>query len=243
MPRSVRDCWGRILAVCGRFALSIDAETLARYFCLPELGVTIEPRYNIAPSQPVPVIRLDRDGERKLHLLRWGLIPHWAKDAAIGNRLINARAETVATKPAFRSAFERRRCLIVAEGFYEWKRLDSGKQPYFIRRAAGEPMAFAGLWERWRPPPTEPGRQPPPTVDSCTIITTEANEAVRPIHGRMPALLEPRAFDRWLARTGSEPDELLGELHPCPSEALDVYPVSTHVNRPANDDPACIRPL
>lgn len=195
----------------------------------------LEPRYNIAPTQPVAVVRLDREGRRReFTLMRWGLIPSWAKDIGIGNRLINARAETLTEKPAFRTAFRRRRCLIPADGFYEWQKQATRKQPYFIGLPDRRPFAFAGLWEHWEGADGS-------VLDSCTIITTAANERVRVLHDRMPVILERADFADWL-NPSTTLDRLLHLLRPYPFEML-LYPVSTLVNAPENDRPECIVPL
>ena len=185
------------------------------------------PRYNIAPTQQVLAIR-QRGEVREAVELQWGLIPSWADDPKIGNRLINARADTVATKPAFRQAFKRRRCLILADGFYEWQKVGKAKQPYLIHRPDDQPFAFAGLWERWK------GNDL--VIESCTIITTEANDTLQPLHDRMPVILDEQDHDRWL---DSDADaEAL--LRPAPDELLETYPVSTQVNKPAQAGPELI---
>lgn len=222
--------------MCGRFTLRTSASQLAQFFELcrePELA----PRYNIAPSQLVAAIRFEEDRTpREMVMLRWGLIPSWAKDRKIGNRMINARADTVATKPAFRAAFKRRRCLIPADGFYEWKKLDAQqKQPFYITRPDGGPFAFAGLWEHWQ---GEAG----PAVESCTIITTEANEVMEELHDRMPVILDEADYDRWLAPGRGDREKLLSLLRPCPHDVLRFIPVDTLVNNPRNNVPACIEP-
>ncbi len=225
--------------MCGRYSLTTPVEAVRKVFDFPERP-NLAPRANIAPSQDVAAVRLasGESGEvgRRFVWLRWGLIPAWAKDPAIGSRTINARAETVAEKPAFRAAFRERRCLIVADGFYEWKTEAGGKQPYRITLVDGGPFALAGLWERWAGPP---GGE---AIESCTIVTTEANARLRAIHPRMPVILAPGAFDPWLdpATPGAEAQGLLG---PYPSEALTYYRVSPRINSPANDDPALIEPL
>jgi putative SOS response-associated peptidase YedK len=187
-------------------------------------------RYNVAPSTNIPVIR-QVDGERTLSLLHWGLVPCWAKDIKIGYKMINARAETVATKPAFRSAYKTRRCLIPASGFYEWKREANPKIPHFIHRRDDEPMAFAGLWESCE---IEDG-----IVESCTIITTTPNELMAQLHNRMPVILDSQDFDWWM--TGSR-DEIGQLLEPCPSDELEAYPISRQVNNPRNEGPELLRP-
>jgi len=221
--------------MCGRFTLTVSARVLAELFDVPE-PVGLAPRYNIAPTQQVLVARTG-DGGRELASVRWGLIPHWTDDPSIGSRMINARGETVATKPAFRSALKHRRCLIPADGFYEWKKEAGGKQPYLIRFADGRAFAFAGLWERWLP---RDGGEP---IDSCTIITTTPNELLRELHDRMPVILPTAAFDDWLR---SEPpaaprlDELLA---PHPAAQMEAFAVSRRVNSPAYDGPDCISRL
>ena len=198
-------------------------------------------RYNIAPTQEVPAVRLEPAAPggaagRHLVLLRWGLIPAWAKDKAIGARMINARAETVAEKPSFRAAFAKRRCLIVADGFYEWRKEAGAKQPYRAAMADGRPFAFAGLWEQWT------DKSDGARVESCTIVTTEANELLKPIHPRMPVIVDPGDFDAWLDVTVAL-DAVQALLRPYPAELMTVYPVSPRVNSVANDDAALIEPL
>ncbi|WP_420632168.1 SOS response-associated peptidase [Candidatus Leptofilum sp.] len=227
--------------MCGRFALMTPTEQLAMQFDVPETAVAAlppsVPRYNIAPTQSVTAIRLGENGGRELTFFRWGLVPSWAKDIKIGSRMINARSETVAEKPSFRAAFKRRRCLIPADGFYEWRKLGSGKQPTFIRPVDGEerPFALAGLWEVWRDPDGS-------SLQTCTILTTTPNELMAPIHNRMPVIVEPEDFDLWL---NPEPNPELGLhlLRPYPAEKMRAYPVSTIVNSPRNDVPECIQPV
>ena len=220
--------------MCGRYSITTPVEGLRQIFLFEELP-NLAPRYNVAPSQEVPAVRLEEDGKRHLRLLRWGLIPSWAKDRKIGYKTINARAETVAEKPAFRSAFRRRRCLLLADGFYEWRSEENGKQPYRIVMADGAPFAFAGLWETWRDP--EGGE----AVESCSIVVTDANERLREIHHRMPVILPTEAQASWLdPESGREDLEAL--LRPYPGEAMEAFPVSTLVNKPANDDPRCLEP-
>ena len=197
------------------------------------------PNYNAAPTDTLPIVRLDRDGRRSLDLLRWGLIPYWAKDATMGARCINAMAETVATKPAFRDAFARgQRCIVPVDGFYEWKKISTGKQPYAIVGAAGLPMALAGLWERWN------DRAAGETVQTFTILTTVPNELVAPIHDRMPVIL-PR--DKWAIWLGERPATAEGLrwmiLRPCPAELLRVYPVDGRVGNVRNNDPELLNEL
>ena len=224
--------------MCGRFTLTSPGEVLAEFFELVDVP-RVTPRYNIAPTQPAPVVRVDREAEaRRLDLLHWGLIPSWAKDPGIGSRMINARAETVADKPAFRSALRYRRCLVAADGFYEWKKIEGQKrkQPYYIHMADRLPFAFAGLWEHWESADEA-------EIDSCTIITTEPNKLMESLHNRMPVILQPKDFDMWLDPDLQESDSLQLLLVPCPAEGMTFWPVSTVVNSPANDTPACTEPL
>ncbi len=222
--------------MCGRFTLRASVNVVAEQFALFEAG-PFEPRFNIAPSQPVPVIRLSRDPEprRELAWLRWGLIPPWAKDPAIGNRMINARAETVAEKPAYRAAFKQQRCLIAADGFYEWQRMGKSRQPYFIRMHDDRPFGFAGLWESWQAPDSS-------RIESCTILTTEPNDLLRPIHNRMPVIVGPDQYDAWLDPAAPKPDLLESLGRPHPSDSMTAIAVGKYVNSPAHDDPKCIEP-
>ena len=221
--------------MCGRYTVTSSLGDLRQLFLFEELP-NLEPRYNVAPSQEAPVVRLEEDDKRHLRLLRWGLIPSWAKDRRIGYKTINARAETVADKPAFRSAFRRRRCLVLADGFYEWQKRDKGKQPYRIVLADRGAFAMAGLWESWTDP--EAGER----VESFTIVVTDANERLAAIHDRMPVILPPEAHALWLDAEAAR-DDLLALLRPYPGEAMAAYPVSALVNKPANDLPACIEPV
>ncbi|MCP4310202.1 MAG: SOS response-associated peptidase [Bacteroidetes bacterium] len=220
--------------MCGRYNLITDAQAIVDFFEV-ENSLEIEPRYNIAPSQNIPVIR--QKGEiREISLLHWGLIPHWAKDKKIGYRMINARAETVAGKPSFRAAFRQRRCLIPATGFYEWQLVTGGKQPYNIQIGEGKLFAFAGLWESWKGGDGE-------VVESCTIIVTDANDVVRPIHDRMPVILHPADYGIWLDSELHDQAVLQPLLGPCPSKWITCYPVSRRVGSPANDGPGLVKPL
>jgi putative SOS response-associated peptidase YedK len=197
------------------------------------------PRYNIAPTQTVAAVRSAESGDgRELSLVKWGLIPSWAKDAKIGNSLINARADTVATKPSFRSAFKKRRCLIPADGFYEWKAIPGQKvkQPYLIGIRDAPAFAFAGLWERWSAPDGQ-------KVDSCSIITTDANELMAQVHNRMPVILDSADYDRWLDRNRQDPQDVADLLKPFPAERMQLTPVSTLVNSPRNDTAKCVEAL
>jgi putative SOS response-associated peptidase YedK len=222
--------------MCGRFTLGSDPQTLQDVFDLAETSL-LPPRYNIAPSEAVTAIRVrEPDEGRRLALLRWGLVPSWAKEAKVGARMINARAETVATNNAFRTAFRRRRCLIPADGFYEWQQTGRGKQPFYMRMRDGLPFAFAGLWEFWKGADGE-------GLETCTIITTQPSKLVAPIHDRMPVILDPSDYDLWLDPGMGDEQRLQSLLRPYPDERMVAYPVSTLVNNPANDDPACIAPL
>lgn len=218
--------------MCGRFTLRTPMTRIAKIFGLDET-TDIEPRYNVAPTQQVVAIRLDPAAEnRELALLRWGLIPRWADDPSIGNRMINARAETVAGKPSFRQAFKKRRCLVVADGFFEWKKIGGKKQPYYIHLKDDQPFGFAGLWERWNREGEE--------IQSCTIITTEPNELMKPIHNRMPVIVQSTDYDRWLDPDFEDGKALQQVLRRYPAELMEAYPVSTLVNNPRNEAPGCI---
>ena len=221
--------------MCGRFTLTTPTANLATLFDLDKVP-NLVPRYNIAPTQAVLTVRTTRAGVgRELALMRWGLIPSWAKDPGIGNSLINARSETVTEKPSFRTAFKRRRCLIPADGFFEWQKQEGRKQPFFIGLQDRRPFAFAGLWEHWEGADGS-------ILDSCTILTTAANTLVRPLHDRMPVILDPADYTTWLD-SNTHVDYLLHLLHPYPAEAMITYPVSMVVNNAANDVPACVEPL
>jgi putative SOS response-associated peptidase YedK len=217
--------------MCGRYLLISPVEAMRRFFDVGGL-LNLPPRYNIAPTQDAPVVRLDKEGRRELILMRWGLVPLWAKDLSIGTRCINARADSVAEKPAFRDAFERRRCLVPADGFFEWEKKGKVKQPWRIGPAEDGLMALAGVWERWRAP--DGG-----VVRSYAVITTEANELVRPLHDRMPVVVPPERFSDWLGP--ESPAERLKEImRPFPAERMRAFPVSRRVNDVRNDDPGCI---
>jgi len=225
--------------MCGRFSLRArNAAILAEYFDIADVPL-LKARYNIAPGQPAPVVRLkpgQTNTRRELILLRWGLIPGWAKDQSIGNRMINARAESLAQKPAFRAALRRRRCLIAADGFYEWQGIGRSRQPYYIRFRDDRPFAFAGLWESWEGPDHT-------AIDSCTIITTAAGELIRPIHDRMPVILPPEAYDVWLDPAVENFEKFTALLVPFSSREMEVYPVNTLVNKASHDGPDCVEPL
>jgi putative SOS response-associated peptidase YedK len=220
--------------MCGRFTLTTNLGAIAQRFGMARFLEEIGPRYNIAPTQTVIVV--NDDGTRHLTQMQWGFIPSWAKDPAIGNRMINARAETVATRPAFRVALRKRRCLIPADGFYEWQPAGRRKQPVYITLKSREPFSFAGLSETWTSPEGE-------EVRSCTIITCEANDLMKPIHDRMPVILSKEAESVWLDPTIQDPALLLPLLVPYPAEEMEVYPVSTWVNNPEHDGAECLLPL
>jgi putative SOS response-associated peptidase YedK len=226
--------------MCGRFSLTTAAVAMRRLFGFAGPLPNLPARYNIAPTQQVPIVRLDRSSARELKGVRWGLIPFWAKDAAIGNRLINARAEGLAEKPSFRAAFRARRCLVPADGFYEWQASPRGKRPYRIGLQGAAPevlplFAFAGLWEHWEKAPDGVA------LESCTIVTTEANELLRPIHERMPVILAAEDYASWLD-PATPAKAALALLRPYPAAAMLAYPVSTRVNNVRFDDALCIAP-
>jgi len=220
--------------MCGRFTLFASPDTIQAEFDLPEVPAHLAPRYNIAPTQAVAVIT--NHAERRLELFQWGLIPSWAKDPSIGSRMINARAETLAEKPSFRAALRKRRCLILADGFYEWRKDGGGKTPFFIHLRSGRPFALAGLWEVWQTPDGV-------ALPTCTIITTGPNNLVAALHDRMPVILPPDAYDRWLDPEPQAPADLAPLLVSYPADAMSLYAVSRAVNSPANDSPACIEPV
>jgi putative SOS response-associated peptidase YedK len=220
--------------MCGRFTLRTPASKLVEQFYLPVIA-DLPPRYNVAPSQAVAaIVRPAGQLSRQLAWLKWGLVPPWADDPAIGNRMINARSETVAEKAAFRKPLAERRCLILADGFYEWHALGKAKQPYFFELKSGEPFAFAGLWEHWR--------RDEQVIDSCTVLTTSANELLDPYHDRMPVILHPEDYDRWLDPNIKQAADVTPLLKPFPADQMQARPVGTRVNRPVNDDPGCLDP-
>jgi putative SOS response-associated peptidase YedK len=229
--------------MCGRYTLRTPLSVLAQQF-LFELGdlpadLKLAPRYNIAPTQTIAAVRqLEPGGPRRLALLHWGLIPSWAKDAKLAASTINARGETVAEKPAFRTAFARRRCLVLADGYFEWKAVGKKKQPLWFRMQDERPFAFAGLWERWRGPAGTPEDQPP--LESCTIVTTAANALSANVHDRMPVILDPADYGLWLDPAMTDKDRLQTLLQPYPAEAMKAEPVSMRVNSVKNDDPECV---
>ena len=220
--------------MCGRFIQCTSGEALAERFHLPIIP-DLTPRYNVAPSQSVGVIRVTHAGHREFVALRWGLVPAWSPEPRTAYSTFNARAETVADKPTYRQAFRRRRCLIPSDGFYEWRRVGKRKQPYCIAPTDGEPFAFAGLWERWERDET--------VVESCTIVVTTANATIAPLHDRMPVILARADEALWLDPALTDPAILQPLLVPCAPERLRVWPVGTAVNRPDTDGPDLMVPL
>jgi putative SOS response-associated peptidase YedK len=222
--------------MCGRFTMTIDPTHLQEAFPWATIPSELNPRFNIAPSQPIAVI--PNSGENILSMYTWGLIPSWSKDPTIGNRMINARAETLAEKPSFRNAYRRRRCLILADGFYEWKQESNrnSKTPMYIHMKNRNPFAFAGLWEIWNSPDGS-------EIRSCTIITTQPNSLLEPIHNRMPVILPPDAYSRWLDPGEKQPAQLNDLLIPFHSSEMEAYPVSKMVNNTQNDSADLIHPI
>lgn len=222
--------------MCGRYRLTKRKQLVEEHFDSPSDIDDWQPRYNIAPTQPVPVIRQHpKEPRRDLSMMRWGLIPSWAKVAS-GAPKINARSETAATLPAFRDAFKSRRCLLPADGFYEWQRRGGSKQPFCFEVGQSELFAFAGLWDRWR----DPGGQ---WIRSCSILTTAPNAVTSAIHDRMPVILDPSDYDLWLDPGLTNADAVTDLLKPYGADKMRCYPVSTRVNHVINDDPECARPL
>lgn len=220
--------------MCGRFTQTCSGEAIAQSFDL-KTAPDPQPKYNIAPSQPVAAIAQPKDN-REYRIFQWGLVPSWAKDPSIGNRMINARAETVAEKPSFRAAFKRRRCLILADGFYEWQRAGKQKQPYYIQLKEQAPFGFAGLWEPWE---SGDGSY----LETCTILTTEPNELMQSIHNRMPVIVHPQDYDTWLDPELQGGRNLQAVLRPYETDDMHLYPVSTTVNNPRHETPECVEPL
>jgi putative SOS response-associated peptidase YedK len=218
--------------MCGRFAQKSPAKKITKKFKVEEVPPLVE-RYNVAPTQTVLAVREASDG-REATFLKWGLVPRWAKDPSIGNKLINARAETVTEKPSFREAFTRRRCLVPMEGFYEWARRGDRKRPFYFHMRDGEPFAVAGLWESW-----EGGGE---LLETCTLLTTSANELLAGYHDRMPVILRSEDYDLWLDAGVRSAERLLPLLRPYPREEMTAYAVSLMVNSPSNDTPRCVEP-
>ena len=226
--------------MCGRFTLYASPTEVATLFDLPEEPI-LAPRYNVAPTQPVGLVRLNPHNQaREWALTHWGLIPSWSKDPAIGARMINARSETVAEKPSFRAAFKRRRCLVPVSGFYEWQKVGKAKQPYYITADGGDLLVIAGLWEYWEGADGS-------ALESCTLLTTDANEMMAPLHHRMPVFVDPADFAQWLGDGKDESPRYLSELQhllrPAPEALLTTYPVSTYVSNARNEGEQCIAPI
>lgn len=220
--------------MCGRFTHKENMQHLAELLGLP-IPPPLAPRYNITPSQLVACIRTNLEThDREWVELQWGLVPSWAKEPSIGHKLINARGETVAEKPSFRKAFKQQRCLVLADGYYEWKREGTTKQPYYIRMKDQRPFAFAGLWERWK--------KEEPAIESCSLITIGPNAVMEPIHHRMPVILPEQAYSSWLDPGFNNTMYLSGLLEPYDADDMEAYPVSLMVNNPRNDRPECIEP-
>ncbi len=220
--------------MCGRFTRTQSGQAIAEEFSVEEVAGDLGPSYNIAPTQKVAVVITD--GVKRLVPMRWGLVPSWAKDLSIGSKLINARAETITEKASYRNAFKKRRCLVVADGFYEWQDVGDARRPVYIRLKSGKPFGFAGLYEVWQPPKGE-------AITTCTIITTDANDLMRPIHARMPVII-PRAHrDQWLDPSAADREQLLDMLKPYAAAEMEAYPVSKRVNSPSHNSPDCIKRL
>lgn len=222
--------------MCGRFTLTVDPADLKEHYQNTSFPEKYAPRYNIAPSQAV--LAIANDGKNAADFFLWGLIPSWAKDASIGNRMINARGETLAEKPAYRGAYKYKRCLIPADGFYEWKSQPGTKTklPYFIHMKSGEPFAFAGLWDEWHAADGSP-------IRTCTIITTTPNTLMAPIHDRMPVILRPEDYGEWLDTNPRTPDSLQHLIKAFSADRMEAYPVSALVNSPSNDRAELVRPV
>lgn len=222
--------------MCGRFTLQYSNEMLAQIFGVAA-AKDIKPRYNISPTQQVPVVRTSpEDNTRHINLLKWGLIPSWSKDPFIGNHMINARSETVDLKPAFRSALKHRRCIVPASGFYEWRAVEGKKHPLYITLKDNSLIMFAGIWDHWKNPEGA-------VIESFSILTTSSNELIKPLHDRMPVILDPQYKDIWLDSELADPEQLKPLFKPYPSGQMEMYPVSDLVNSPKNDNPECIQPI
>lgn len=221
--------------MCGRYTITVNPETVQQELGLASMPADFQPRYNVAPTQPVAVVA-DAEG-RRAEMMRWGLIPSWAKDIEIGSKMINARSETITEKPSFRNAFMKRRCLVLADGFYEWQKGGGPRgrsQPYYFKLEDGQPFAFAGLWEFWKSPQGE-------AIRSCTIITCPANDIVRPVHERMPVMLTGDALWAWMEGTSAA--DLQAMLKPYPPQKMHSYPVAPLVNRPELDSSELVQPV
>ena len=227
--------------MCGRYTLIRLNDVLEKFPWIEHAPPDLVPRFNVAPTQPVLGVANDRPDEFG-HFV-WGLIPSWAKDPSIGNRMINARAETLAEKPAFRTALKRRRCLVIADGFYEWRVEPGGgrkplKTPMYVRMKDGKPFAFAGLWDDWHDPAGSGSE-----IRSCTVVTTSPNELMKDIHDRMPAIVRPEHYRDWLEKGGLDSDRAAALLGPYPAAEMEAYPVSTYVNSPRNEGEKCIESM
>jgi putative SOS response-associated peptidase YedK len=220
--------------MCGRYMLTSSPEVLRALFRYAEQP-NFPPRYNVTPTQPIPIVRLV-DGKRQFALVRWGLLPSWVKDPKTFTLLINARGESAAEKPAFRAAMKRRRCLIPADGFYEWQAAGDRKRPFYVRAKSGAPLAFAGLWETWTGPNGE-------ELETAAIVTTQANRTLKPIHDRMPVIVPPEGFDLWLDGANVDATTAAALIAPAPEGLLEAYEISTAVNRTANDNPNLLEPV
>lgn len=227
------------MRMCGRFARYSLSRELERFFNAQPPAFEIHPNYNVAPTQEIPVI-VQQEDARHIKKRRWGLVPFWAKDTSIGSRMINARVETITSKPSFKAALKHRRCLIPANGFYEWKGKAGNKQPYYFQLPSGEPFAFAGLYEIWEDREAPPGAG---SYKSCTIITTDASDSVKDVHTRMPLILKPEAYDEWLDPKNKEPDRIEAVLKKNYVKELRRYPVSKRVNNVENNSQECMEPL
>lgn len=223
----------RLRGMCARYSLTLGDQTLAEVFDLADVP-HVDPRWNVAPTQTVPVVVEGPRGVRRIEPMRWGLVPSWADDPSIGNRMINARAETAASKPSFRAAMRARRCLVPADGYYEWKAAGGAKQPTLVRRADRSVFAFAGLWETWT------GGEAP--LETFTVLTTEPNEVMRAVHDRMPVILARADFARWLDPETRDAAAVADLLRACPADGWEAVPVSRWVNDPRHEGPACVAP-
>jgi len=222
--------------MCGRFTLTVSPDTLSSLF-KADWSSPFKPRYNISPTQQVPVVRISpTDNILHIDLLKWGLIPSWAKDTAIGNHMINARSETVDQKPSFRNALKHRRCIIPANGFYEWQAVEGKKHPFYIRLKDNSLMMFAGIWDHWKNPEGS-------VIESFSILTTSSNELIKQLHDRMPVILDPKEKDLWLDPMVADSEQLKSLFIPYPSGHMEMYQVNDHVNSPRNDNPECLTRL
>ena len=226
----------KLTYMCGRFERSSSEDIIIRDFRINKASIEVIPSYNVAPSQDILIVRIDHEGNRQLSGCRWGFIPSWAKDPAIGYKTINARAETVATKPAYRDAFKKNRCLIVADGFYEWEKREKRKIPFYVRLKSGKPFGFAGLYSHQISPQGD-------RICTCTIITSDSNELIQPIHDRMPVIIPKDKEDLWLDPEVQDQNSLLQLLRSYPAEELEMYEVSPKVNSPGSDGKDLIRPV